>query len=188
MLFNIFYYDQSKSTNNGPGISLGPIYITPGRIGSGIIVELLALFPSLFLVQLFRRTRQRPLKDDQLSLVQQALVNIKGRRKSAYRVNNKKKKSPLTFPWWCLFVAYGLSFILIAICIFFTIIRGIQFGDINVQKWLTSIVIGFFSSIFFTQPIKVNHFIFKECFVDILLMYIGFVFGSIFCLFHSKFR
>ena len=167
MVFNIFYYNQSKSTNNGPSISLGPIYITSEQIGSGIIVELLALFPSLFLVQLFRRTRQRPLKDDQLSLVKQALVDLKGRRKPVYRVNKKNEKSPLTFPWWCLFVAYGLSFILMIICIFFTIIRGIQFGDINVQKWLTSLIIGFFSSIFFTQPIKVNHFIFKKCFVHI---------------------
>jgi hypothetical protein len=161
MLFNILYYNQSQSINSGPGLSVGPLYLTSARIGTGIIVELLALLPSLFLVQLFRRIRQKPSKDDHLSLVQQALINLKGRRKSQYHVS-KKKKSSLTFPWWCIFVAYGLSFILIGVCIFFTIIRGIEFGDVNVQKWLTSLVVGFFSSIFFTQPVKVNHFRFKE--------------------------
>jgi hypothetical protein len=38
---------------------------------------------------------------------------------------------------------------------FFIIIRGIEFGDLKTQKWLTSILTGFFSSIFLTQPIKI---------------------------------
>jgi hypothetical protein len=38
---------------------------------------------------------------------------------------------------------------------FFIIVRGIEFGDLKTQKWLTSILTGFFSSIFLTQPIKI---------------------------------
>jgi hypothetical protein len=69
--------------------------------------------------------------------------------------SKKKKKSSLTFPWWCLFVAYGLSLIFAIISMFFIIARGIQFGDLKTQKWLTSLLTGFFSSIFLIQPIKV---------------------------------
>ncbi len=67
----------------------------------------------------------------------------------------KKKKFEITFPWWCLFIAYILSFLIIIVSIFFIIVRGIEFGDLKTQKWLTSIVTGFFSSIFLTQPIKI---------------------------------
>ncbi len=38
---------------------------------------------------------------------------------------------------------------------FFIIIRGIEFGDLKTQKWLTSVLSGFFSWILLTQPLKV---------------------------------
>ena len=61
----------------------------------------------------------------------------------------------LTFPWWCVYIAYALSFVIIVISIFFIIIRGIEFGDLKTQQWLTSILTGIFSSVLFTQPIKI---------------------------------
>ena len=71
-------------------------------------------------------------------------------------INEKKKKSSsLTFPWWCLFIVYFLSFSIIAVSIFFIIVRGIEFGDLKSQQWLTSILTGIFSSVLFTQPIKI---------------------------------
>jgi hypothetical protein len=66
-----------------------------------------------------------------------------------------KHKKELSFPWWCLFIAYGLCLILVGISILFLIARGIEFGDLKSQQWLTSILSGFFSSIFLTQPLKV---------------------------------
>lgn len=39
---------------------------------------------------------------------------------------------------------------------FIIIARGIEYGDEKTQRWLISILTGFFSSIFLTQPIKVN--------------------------------
>jgi hypothetical protein len=46
--------------------------------------------------------------------------------------------------------------ILIGVFIIFIIGRGIEFGDLKSQKWLTSILSGFFSSIFLTEPLKVK--------------------------------
>ncbi len=74
---------------------------------------------------------------------------------------DKKKQSKLTFPWWCLFLAYGLLLMLAIVSIFFLIVRGIEFGDLKTQKWLTSLISGFFSLIFLIQPIKVNPFYIK---------------------------
>ena len=101
------------------------------QISIGLIVELLSFVPSLVLIQFFRRIRSR------------------GREK-------KKKPNEWTLPWWCLFIAYGCSLLLAIVSIFFIIVRGIEFGDSKTQKWLTSLLAGFFSSILLIQPIKVK--------------------------------
>jgi hypothetical protein len=109
------------------------------------MVELFSLVPSLLIVQFFRRIRPR----QQIPTLYQI--------KSSTQFSNpvKKKAFQVTFPWWCLFIAYILSFLIIVVSIFFIIVRGIEFGDLKTQKWLTSIVTGFFSSVFLTQPIKI---------------------------------
>jgi len=66
-----------------------------------------------------------------------------------------KKKQKMTLPWWFIFIAYGISFLVVIISAIFIIARGIEFGDTKTQKWLTSSIAGFFSSIFLTQPFKV---------------------------------
>ncbi|UJR06735.1 hypothetical protein I4U23_011024 [Adineta vaga] len=117
----------------------------------GVIVEVFSLIPSLLLIQIFRRLRSR---DRSLSPL----------RKIFYEINpslikeeakTKTKKQPFTFPWWFIFITYGLCFLLVITSIFFLIVRGIEFGDVKTQKWLISILSGFFSSILFTQPLKI---------------------------------
>jgi hypothetical protein len=101
--------------------------------------------PTILIVQFFRRIRTRRTDQIQRSDIQS--TDLK-----------KKKKSKLTFPWWCLFIVYGLCFILMGISSVFIIARGIEFDDFKSQKWLTSILTGFFSSIILIQPIKVKLF------------------------------
>ncbi|CAF1181508.1 unnamed protein product [Adineta steineri] len=157
MLLNIMYYDLSNeakasSETHSGALSIGPFYIAPQQIGIGIMVELFTLVPNLLIVQFFRRIRPRR----QISRLREALYKIKPSRKSSEDVPViKKKKSSITFPWWCLFIAYGLSLIIIAVSIFFIIVRGIEFGDVKTQQWLTSVLTGFFSSVILTQPIKI---------------------------------
>ncbi|CAF4459945.1 unnamed protein product [Rotaria sp. Silwood2] len=157
MLLNIMYYDlstEAKSSNKteGSSLSIGPLHITPEQIGIGIMVELLSLIPSLLIVQFFRRIRTR----QQISPIYQTLYSIKPLVQVSRNVNViKKKRIIIRFPWWCLFIAYTLSFLMIAVSILFIIARGIEFGDLKTQKWLTSVLTGFFSSILLTQPIKI---------------------------------
>ncbi len=129
MFLNIMYYDLSQDTTtaNVTGLSLGPIYLSSEQVLIGVIVELFGLIPSILLVQFFRRIRTR----------------------------QEKHKSRLTFPFWCLFIAYGLCVILVSLSIFFIIARSIEFGDLKTEKWLASILTGFLSSIIFIQPLRI---------------------------------
>ncbi|CAF1622969.1 unnamed protein product [Adineta ricciae] len=155
MFLNSMYYDLSneaktKISNSTASLSFGSLSIGREQITIGIIVELFALVPSLLLVQLFRRLRLRRLY---LSPVQQALSKLKPNW--ALNVEKqKKRKCSLTFPWWCIFIAYGLCILLVGVSILFIVARGIEFGDEKTQKWLISILTGLFSSILLTQPLK----------------------------------
>lgn len=68
----------------------------------------------------------------------------------------QQKIAKKTLPWWFIFIAYGLSFLVVSVSALFIIARGIEFGDLKTRQWLTSSVTGFFSSILLTQPTKVN--------------------------------
>ncbi|CAF1470524.1 unnamed protein product [Adineta ricciae] len=160
MLLNILYYDQAqeaKSKNaQSASLSIGPLYVTPEQIGIGVIVEILVFIPSLLLVQMFRRIQPRRNQQQEASSLRQTLYRIKQFVvPDTAAPMETKKKSKLMFPWWCLFIAYGLSFLLSVVAIFFIIVRGIEFGDLKTQKWLTSLLSGFFSSVLLIEPVKI---------------------------------
>ncbi|CAF0795704.1 unnamed protein product [Adineta steineri] len=159
MLLNILYYDQLATIKllgtNATGFSIGPFYITLEQIEIGFIVELLTLIPSLLLVAFFRRIRLRPSHQQQVHSLYESRFKIKPHATLNTMVKDDKKKSKLTFPWWCIFIAYSLSFLLAAVSIFFITVRGIEFGDLETQKWLTSLISSFFSSILLIQPMKI---------------------------------
>jgi hypothetical protein len=89
-------------------------------------------------------------------------MKTKGNRNNSNDSQTKKKTSKLTFPWWCIFLAYGLSLLLVGVSIFFIIARGIELKDQNVQKWLKSVIIGFVQSVCLTEPLKVFYFNFIQ--------------------------
>lgn len=117
--------------------------------------EVIVFFPSLILVTLFRRTKARHPRT--ISPVTEAINRIKRERMMSKPVQSSPKtfSERFYFPWWCLIVAYVLSILVGGVCIAFIVIHGISYGDDKVRRWLASIVIGFFSSIFLTQPLKV---------------------------------
>jgi hypothetical protein len=111
-------------------------------------------------VTFFRRIRQRRSSDKISPIIQQLSISRRHESSNATTLavptKKSKKKSPVLFPWWCLFIAYTFSYLLIGISIVFMIARGIEFGDTRIQKWLTSMITGLFSSIILSQPIKVR--------------------------------
>ena len=127
------------------------------KIIIGVIVDFASLIPSLLLVQFFRRIRAR---QKPISLLRQTLCKINPHLEIS-DINQKqetKGQFSISFPWWCIFIAYSICGILVGISILFIIARGIEFGDLKTEKWLASILSGFFSSILLTQPVKVLFF------------------------------
>ena len=76
MFLNIMYYDLSNESNSteSASLALGPVYLGLQQIFIGIIVELLAVIPSLLLVQIFRRLQSRRKA---ISPLRQALYQIR---------------------------------------------------------------------------------------------------------------
>jgi len=133
------------------------------KIIIGVIIELFSLIPSILIVQFFRRIRSRHQQISPLhqafNKTKQSSKSVSNNSKSPINRDIKKQKSPITFPWWCLFIVYGLCLILVGVSITFIIASGIEFGDLKSQKWLISILSGLFSSIFLTQPLKVEFYL-----------------------------
>ena len=122
--------------------------------------------PTLLLVQLFKRTKRRHTRISKIkhilkesNLKNDYIIDEESQQQAKPENQDKKKKKiELKFPWWCKIFAYVLSFSFATVSLFFVFIKGIEFGDEKVQKWLTSLLISFFTSLLLTQPIQVNHF------------------------------
>ena len=154
MLMNIMYYGMDNSPSEG-GLKIGPYFnLTLNQLSIGIITSLIVFAPSLLLVQLFRRIKRKNTRLAKLKKILKDSENVE--------MTQIKKKSILSlkFPWWFKIVAYLLSFAFTSVSLVFVIIKGIEFGDAQVTKWLTSLIISFLSSILFTQPLKVALFTF----------------------------
>ena len=116
---------------------------------------MIIFFPSLFLVTLFRRSKPRTPRT--ISPVAEAIENIRQKnsdtKAKSHPMEPKEKKFLL--PWWCLIIAYILSFLMVAVSVAFILIRAVQYGDLKTRQWLGSILTSFFASVLLTQPLKV---------------------------------
>ncbi|XP_059152857.1 polycystin-1-like protein 2 [Physella acuta] len=65
------------------------------------------------------------------------------------------KKKSLQLPWWCQIVAWVILVLCTIMSVALVTFYGISFQDSTCKKWITSLIISFFTSVFITQPIKV---------------------------------
>ncbi|XP_060551059.1 polycystin-1-like protein 2 [Pantherophis guttatus] len=72
--------------------------------------------------------------------------------------DNKKELTPKGLPWWFVFVGWFLVVLTSGVSGFFTMLYGLHYGKDNSIKWLISMAISFFESLFITQPLKVLGF------------------------------
>ncbi|XP_077166400.1 polycystin-1-like protein 2 isoform X2 [Paroedura picta] len=71
---------------------------------------------------------------------------------------SKKEPAPKGLPWWCVFIGWFLVAATSGVSGFFTMLYGLHYGKENSIKWLISMAISFFESLFITQPLKVLGF------------------------------
>ncbi|KAL4239265.1 hypothetical protein ACF0H5_000082 [Mactra antiquata] len=69
--------------------------------------------------------------------------------------SKKKKKKKCELPWWFTIIAWILLWLVVLTSAAFVTFYGISFQDMKCKKWITSMLISFFTSVFLTQPIKV---------------------------------
>ena len=159
MLMNIMYYGMASSSDSTTGLKIGPVNLTLEQLSVGIITNLIIFPPTLLLVQIFRRIKRKNPRINKLKklLAENELCSIETQTEKSLGKKDKKSKFELKFPWWFKFIAYLISFVFASVSLFFVIIKGISFGNDKVTKWLTSLIISFFTSILLTQPLQVNN-------------------------------
>jgi hypothetical protein len=67
-----------------------------------------------------------------------------------------KKKNKKTFPWWTVFVAWGLVLAAIGASAFFVFSYSMQWGKDKSNSWLISMSLSVFQSVMIVQPLKVG--------------------------------
>ncbi|XP_075881413.1 polycystin-1-like protein 2 [Nelusetta ayraudi] len=70
-------------------------------------------------------------------------------------VKRKKGTSGCWLPWWCVFLGWFLLLSLSAVSTYFTLLYGFQYGREKSIKWVMSLGLSLFQSIFILQPLKV---------------------------------
>ncbi|XP_053094236.1 polycystic kidney disease protein 1-like 2 [Pangasianodon hypophthalmus] len=70
-------------------------------------------------------------------------------------VQEKKTKSGCKLPWWFVFVGWGLLITISGISTFFTLLYGFQYGKESSIRWVITLTLSMFQSIFIIQPLKV---------------------------------
>ncbi|XP_053305767.1 polycystic kidney disease protein 1-like 2 [Spea bombifrons] len=69
-----------------------------------------------------------------------------------------KKNTSKGLPWWFVFIGWFLVISTSGVSGFFTMLYGLHYGKESSIKWLISMAISFFESLFITQPLKVLGF------------------------------
>ena len=119
---------------------------------------MIVFLPILLLVELFRRSKRYNERKEKISeiLIKNERPNkLKNEIKSENYIEIRNKKR-IRFSWWFKIIAYLISHLLMIISAVLVIIKGIDFGDQTVSKWLTSLLFALISSVFLTQPFQVK--------------------------------
>ncbi|KAG9475124.1 hypothetical protein GDO78_003535 [Eleutherodactylus coqui] len=77
---------------------------------------------------------------------------------STVSLSDDKKKNIKGLPWWFVFIGWFLVLATSGVSGFFTMLYGLHYGKDSSIKWLISMAISFFESLFITQPLKVLGF------------------------------
>jgi polycystin 1L2 len=206
MLFHILYFEldyESRKPGKGP-VSMGPIDIAPKQLLIGFMIVSLTIIPTIFIIEIFRRSRARVVRTEILKKMireNNRVIDLlktdkfKSRNQdpindilSNVMLNNSLYKKPnrnqsivdqtlneniiddepikakhgrtkslfqFTFPWWFTIVGFIVSWSIMIICIVFTILKSLEYGNDLTKKWVIQLAISIITSIFITEPLKV---------------------------------
>ncbi|XP_068213289.1 polycystin-1-like [Palaemon carinicauda] len=183
MLVNAMWYERVPEQPRTGGLNFGPFNLSPEEIGVGIISNLIVFPPSLLIVFLFRKSRPSKLRQSRIELaVEKTREEFRAKHAGATenqgtdfdgqeseksesltqshksgedQKQNKKKKKKMTLPPFFRYLAWLIAFACIGGSCFFLLMYGVMFGNSKATKWVLSLIVSFFSSILFVQPLKI---------------------------------
>ena len=110
-------------------------------------------------LHLFIQSHFSPSKRSHSKSVDSGIFKGNAKRTSALdgfsEQREAKSQRGLCLPWWFVYVAWTLSFSLVAVCGFFTILYSFNYGLEVSVKWLTTLLLSFITDVFLAQPLKV---------------------------------
>ncbi|KAK3877407.1 hypothetical protein Pcinc_017874, partial [Petrolisthes cinctipes] len=182
MLVDAMWYERVPDQPGTQGLNLGPFHLSPDQIAVVLMGNLIVFIPSILIAYIFRKSGPRKLRknrfvqavrktkmlhgdmstEEEGSLLPHQEQQLQQQQESSTSGNQpkliierKEKKKKFTLPWWMFLFGWLLVLVCIGASIFFLLMYGIMFGNYKTTKWLTSLVISFFTSILFVEPVKI---------------------------------
>jgi ABC-type multidrug transport system fused ATPase/permease subunit len=188
MLFHMLYFEldyEARNPNDKYSLRFGFFSLAPKQLYIGFIIVLLTIIPTVLIIEIFRRARSRQkirterLKDviedsNALNLLRlkknkKIVVEEEALKTNEFKLRDNKMIAKhgktksifqFTLPWWFSIIGFIISWSVMLICIFFVIVKGLEYGNKMVEKWIVQFIISIFTSIFITEPLKVIFFTF----------------------------
>lgn len=152
--------------------------LTPGSLRSSVPLaqlssdELHALFCAHYVSRKLKKVSQdlQQLGNQQISEKQQhdefliqlhAVLHVLDKSVPplpAQRSQQKKQIKKKRLPWWFLFIGWSLLISISVVSTYFTMMYGFLYGKQSSIRWIVSMTLSLFQSIFILQPLKVVGF------------------------------
>lgn len=177
MVANITFYQGGSSDASYVIFTFGSFSLSTQQLLTGLYSSLIIFPVGIGVMQMFRKAGDRPktillpkpkfdftfLDDKDEDDADSSRISTSaghgglGGQGSGDMNDKTKKKSKKKFrlPWWIIYVAYGFSFGVVVVAIWYTVEIGGAFGPAKAQRWLVSFMTSFAESMLFSQPVKV---------------------------------
>ncbi|XP_078524922.1 polycystin-1-like protein 2 [Lissotriton helveticus] len=91
-----------------------------------------------------------------LHVLEKSVPLLQSHARSGSSPKRAPKKKPL--PWWFIFVGWALLLSMSGVSTYFTMMYGFKYGKQSSIRWIVSMALSLFQSIFVLQPLKVVGF------------------------------
>ena len=178
MLANALFYRTDKVAD--PTIQIGPLKFSWRQIVVGIESALIVTPVNLLIMALFKNSSEKPLskvdtgeKENDPAYVQRkrthSRVSCADNDDEVDEESNEKSlrwtrtlrrlragiKKNVVLPYYCVYIAWFLSFATVSVSATFTFFFSLQWGKDISNQWLSSMLVSFTEDLFVLQPIKI---------------------------------
>ncbi|KXJ28705.1 Polycystic kidney disease protein 1-like 2 [Exaiptasia diaphana] len=157
MMTSAMFYNLPGGATDGSSVAIGPLRFSIRQLMIGIQSSFIALPVNVIIIQIFRKARPKPEKND-LDDVQGTVFEFDGISKCENKPeysNSEEKQKQEGIPYWTVYIAWTLCFLMTLTSATITLFYSMMWGKEISEQWLTSMLVSFFQDAFVTQPIKV---------------------------------